>query len=141
MNDAEYETQLARLRALAGVWMKPLGLLWWRKIDMAYVRDSGDYSVDGEPSPNGCANTKADWRYLHATITWNIPVVAEQSDDELEYIFVHECCHILLNETRDLINKDQLRNDRDDWHAHEERVVSTVAQAFIWTRDMAKEPG
>ena len=132
MTDAEYEAQLGRIRALTDAWIAPLGLKWWR-VNMEYVRDSGEYKLDGKASPDGVANTHADYRYLHATITWNIPRVAEQDEERLEWIFVHECCHILIQETR-----GPEGDGFNDWLSHEERVCSTLASAFIWTRDSVK---
>lgn len=138
MNDVEFAAQMTRLRKLADKWVKPIGLGWWR-VEAEYERDSGNYHVDGEPSPNGVANIKADWRYMHATITFNMLRVAEQDDEHLEWIYVHELMHIFLNETRDLKGDGQLTTVRDDWLNHEERIASTLAHAFIWIRNDAIE--
>lgn len=127
MNDAEFATQKARITDLSDWWVPKLGLAWW-DINLAYARD--DFEVDGEPAPNTVACTSANWRYGHATITWNMPRVAEQSDQDLEMQFVHELQHIFLNEARE---------DGKDWLDHEERVASTYAKAFLWLR-AALEP-
>lgn len=125
MDDAEYERQKQRLLDLSEKWIKVLGLAWW-DIDLAYARD--DYEAPpGASSPDlSLAYCAADWRYGHACITWNMPIVREQRDDKLERTFVHELMHIFLSETRET---------GDDWLAHEERVASTLTKAFLWLRD------
>lgn len=139
MNDEEYEAQKARVDKLAETWIKSIGLGWWR-IEIVHVRDSGNYSPDGEPSPDGVACCKADWRYGHATVTFNLPRVAEKDDASLEWIFVHELMHIFLNELRAYVgDSNKLVADRDDWLAHEERAASTLASGFIWLRDSMRE--
>jgi hypothetical protein len=100
-----------------------LGLAWW-DIEFAYER--GSFEVDGEKAPSTVASCAANWRYGQAYIQFNMEQVAEQSDEKLERVFVHELMHIFLNETRE--------ND-DDWLDHEERVATTLTKAFLWLRD------
>jgi hypothetical protein len=59
-----------------------------------------------------------------------MPRVLELSDEDLERCVVHELVHVFLNEARE---------NGEDWLDHEERVASTLAQAFIWLRDHARE--
>lgn len=127
MNDSEYEAQRERLKALADKWVGPLGLGWW-DLDFAYARD--DYEPKHDNSRHDeLANCRCDWRYGHAMITWNMPLAAEQSDEQLERAFVHELCHIFLNEMR------WAREADTDGLDHEERVASTLTKAFLWLRD------
>lgn len=128
MNDAEFARQKERIIALADWWVPKIGLAWWQ-IDLVYARD--DFEVHGEPSPEAVAKTHANWRYGTAAITWNMPLVAQQSDGDLETAFVHELQHIFLNEARE---------NGDDWLDHEERVASTYTKAFLWLRDILSEP-
>jgi len=137
MTDAEFEAQRERLQKLSERWLEPLGLKWWH-VTLTYERDSGEYKVDGEPSPRSIANCAADWRYLNANITWNMLQVAEQDDEELELAFVHELMHVFLNEFRALHGDGATHGvERDDWLAHEERIASTLARAFVWVRERA----
>lgn len=126
MNDQEYEVQRGRLLALADRWVSAIGLGWW-DIELAYARD------DYEPTPNtkdtSIAQCKADWRYGHATITWNMPELPALSDEKLERCFVHELMHCFLSEARWRDGED---NDSLD---HEERVATTLQKAFVWLRD------
>ena len=131
MNDAEYEALKAKIKGHMDYWTVRLGLRWWRVVS-EYVRDSGDMKTDGNRAPDTAANCAADWRYMHATIKFNMPVYAESDADEQEYIVVHELCHVLVNETRD---PEELKG----FTPHEERVATTLAKAFIWTRDMTRD--
>jgi hypothetical protein len=123
VNDKEFEHQKQRLLVLIQRWVGPLGLGWW---DIVFDYERGSFDVDGELAPESAAKCRANWRYGHAHITFNMPCIAEQSDDQLERILVHEFMHIFLHETRE--------ND-DDWLDHEERVASTLTKAFLWLRE------
>lgn len=128
MNDKEYAAQKSRIEHLAEKWMQPLGLKWWH-IKLVYNREA-----DGDRDDGRCcvAYTTVDWHYLLGTITFNMQAVAEQSDGDLENQFVHECCHILINEMR-------MWGDHDKAIKHEERVATTLASAFIWTKEAGKD--
>jgi hypothetical protein len=125
MNDEECERQKQRLRCLADKWVQSIGLGWW-DIDMAYARDDYEAPPAASSPDRSLAYCSADWRYGHACITWNLPMVRDTPDDKLERCFVHELMHIFLSETRET---------GDDWLAHEERVASTLTKAFLWLRD------
>lgn len=107
-------------------WLKSLGLLWW-KITIVYLDDAkelvqqefyrGDETV--------LARTYADWRYGTGTIYFNITALDGMEDTEIENTVVHELAHILVNEMRE-----------GELH-HEERVVTGLTKAFLWTREGA----
>ena len=126
MTDAEYEAERQRLLALSEKWINPLGLGWW-DIDLAYARD--DYSPPGGTKNGVLAHCDVDWRYGHATITWNMPELLAYPDEKLERAFVHELMHIFLNEMRWTASNDEDSID------HEERVATTLTKAFLWQRD------
>lgn len=127
MNDEEFEKQKARIQTLTERWVKPLGLGWW-DIGVVYERDI--FEVDGKPAPDAVGKCTANWRYAHACLTFNMPLVRQQTDEQLERIFLHELMHIFLNEARE---------NGDDWLDHEERVASTLTKAFLWLRDHLSE--
>ena len=130
MDDAAFGKQKRRLLKLANRWIGPLGLKWW-KLDLVYSRTPLDSSKPGFYCQ---AKTSVAWEYLDATITWNMEAIEGLSDEELEKIFVHECCHILVNEMR-MWGPSKL--DEEKLHEamlHEERVVTQLALAFLWTR-------
>ena len=124
MNDAEFKAQKKRLQALRNRWHNCLGLRWWT-VTHNYERDT--LVVNGEMSATTAASCTADWRYLQATVSWNLALVADQTDAGLERIFVHEMMHILLDEMRHFHEEGGMN--------HEERVATTLAQAFLWTRE------
>jgi len=123
MNDAEYDTQKARIQVLIDRWVRRIGLGWW-DLSFEYVR--AEFEVDGKPAPETSARCTANWRYGHAHLAFNMPRVADLEDQDLERCFVHELMHIFLNEARE---------SGDDWLDHEERVASTLTKAFLWLRD------
>jgi len=131
MNDAEYEAQRARLKVLIDRWIYALGLGWWR-ITNSYDRTGEDFAdaaqVDHGFHTGVAARCYPEWRYLMATIVWNMPEVERMDDETLEIAFVHELMHIFLHE---------LHSDDEDHLAHEERVASMLSKAFIWARNAA----
>lgn len=131
MNDTEYEALKGRIEKLRDYWEPRLGLRWWT-ITFGYVRDASEFRVDDEPRPEAAGSCAADWRYLHAYIEFNMHKIfmQEMTDEELENVVVHELCHVLVNETRG--------PDLKAYMGHEERVTTTLAKAFIWTRDMTR---
>lgn len=138
MTDAEYRAQRKRLKALHDKWSTPLGLRWWR-VNYEYNRDSPESRDDGRTC---VAQAMVDWEYLNATITFDMQAVAnETDDDDLEYYFVHECCHILVNEMRMWGNADMPEGKHDEAMHHEERVVTQMAHAFIWTYRAGRDAG
>lgn len=127
VTDAEYEQQKARVQALADKWIGPLGLKWW-KIRIDYSRERLPVKDDGNTTEDTfCAmQVQASWKYLRAVITVSVPAIADIGDEELEWVFVHECAHVLLNEMR--------WADQADWLDHEERCASQLANSFLWLR-------
>jgi hypothetical protein len=130
LKDSEYELLKHRIEQLFDYWRERMGLKWWSLV-VHFVRDTGEFRVDGERKPETVACCEADWRYLKASLSFNMLACADLADGELEYVVVHELCHVLVNETRG--------PDLMAYKGHEERVTTTIAKAFIWTRDMARE--
>ena len=128
MNDQEFEAQRQRILALIDKWVTPLGLRWWR-LGFVYYRE-GLPRPDDDPEGVTLFYVTSRWRYLTAHIKVNIPAIADLDDARLEWGFVHEMCHVLVNETRE---------NGGDWLDHEERVCSTLANAFIWAREVDTE--
>lgn len=120
MTDAEYRKTVMRLRKAAGKWQTALGLGYWR---ITYEYESeGLMPVPARTDGQSVAATsRPDWRYKHATINFNVPVLADQTDDDLERFVLHELTHVLVNELR------------EEGLDHEERVVSELTSAFMWT--------
>jgi len=138
MTDKEFAFEKARIRKLVDRWVRPLGLNWF-KLDIDYER------VPLEPPQSATghnktyqwrtqANTAVVWEYRKASMAFDMNAIHGSSDDELESLFVHELCHILVNEMREW-------SDDDKGRKHEESVVEGLARAFVWTRDAGFDEG
>lgn len=116
------ETPIQKIRFYIDKWLKPLGLLWW-KVDIAFIDDPKELNQKEFYRDDDIvlARTFADWRYGTATIYFNVPAFEELSQTDIEMAVVHELVHILVNEMRE-----------GELH-HEERVVTGLTKAFLWT--------
>lgn len=123
MTDKEFEALKKRIDKYCKKWRAMLGLKWWR---IKYVWDRESKGQDtGTSQYQEAASTSVQWPYLDATITFNMPCLISETDEELEDSILHEHIHVLVNEMRNF----------DDGVCHEERVVSTLTNAFLWTYD------
>lgn len=134
MTDKEYREQKKRVQKYLDKWITPLGLRWW-KIDVVWDRATHCDSDPPGGSEHCAAHVKCRWEYLEATVTFHLLQLIEQKDDDLEKVIVHELCHVLVNEMRAPIAPND--ETHAEWMKHEERVVSTLACAFIWTYEEA----
>lgn len=115
------EVIMKEIREQLDKWVYCLGIGWW-DLDVYYL--DGKDAKKNFSSKDGniiLALTYADWRYGIASIYFNLPEVKKISSAELENTIVHELCHILVNEMREA----ELN--------HEERVVTGLTKAFLWT--------
>lgn len=105
----------------------PLGLRWWSIKPIYYTNQKeideifhDDDIVDGLIVP---FKVVAQWEYLQAYIYVNLPQVCNRTEKFIERAIVHELFHVLVNEMRERGIK------------HEERVVTTLTDAFFWLRE------
>ena len=75
----------------------------------------------------------AKWQYLKATLRFDVEAVNDLDDEELDHLFVHECCHALVNEMREW--------DGEHGIDHEERVVTMLTNAFGWMWQAGRDAG
>jgi len=113
------------VRKLFKKWTYLLGLRWWH-VSLTIITDPQEINEAFRDSEYGSvvATSHADWRYLDAEIKVNMPALAREDKSEIERVIVHELCHVLVNEMR------------EEGIDHEERVASTLASAFLWTRNI-----
>ena len=132
LDDAAYAKTKAQLEALAHKWATPLGLGTGWRLALRFERE-GIRADDAQDKRGERAlfEVHADWRYLHASIKASMPDLAETHADDIEWAFVHELAHILVNECRHM--------DQKDWLAHEERVCSQLANAFLGVHTQTRE--
>ena len=114
--------KLEQIKKLCNTWIYRLGLKWW-EVTLNFVTDKTEaYKMFGYDQESiVMARSYPDWRYMTCTIYFNIPAMKSKTEDEIEKIIIHELCHALVNE---------MREGHID---HEERVVTTLTKAFLWT--------
>lgn len=125
MTDKEYREQKKRLKKLIDKWHKTLGMGWFH-IDMIYDRARND------SNPETTAITSTSWQYRKATITWYMPSVADNDDDFLEGIVVHEFVHVLVAPMM-LVDK------QEDLPLQHEYATESVARAIRWAREAGRK--
>ena len=129
LSKADFKATTKRLESLIRKWHVPLGLQKWR---VCYSYDDTPPAMDDEEwQRTACTSSK--WQYLEASISFNIEACSELNDNELEEVFVHECCHILVAEMHGVVDTE--REWSKEQVAHEERVVVQLARAFIDVMD------
>lgn len=136
MNQEAYEAQKLRIRAAFDRWREVLGLDEWEVTlsyhDAEYVRRDG---AGGSAEAFGM--TTVDWEYRRATLDFRVDMAAEESDDDVEYVVVHEAMHVLLNGQRAMRAASEggaayLNYER----LFEEHTATTLARAFIRARKL-----
>ena len=134
MNDREYRAQKRRVRTVLNKWQGAVGLNSWR-LSYGWDRTGAEFPRpnpnDGELGIVTLMRTKSDWRYKTATILCNIPEIVDIEDAALDEYGVHELMHIVVQEMHYDPEHDQQPL------AHEERVVTELARAFLYVRDHA----
>lgn len=112
MGKKDLKRQQKRINALSQKWRTRLFLDEWH---VEHVWRNGPVIIDGKEDHEALAVVSTLWPYRRASIQWNLPAVAMHDDAELEHAFIHECMHILLEETR------------LDGHEHNEHTAETLA--------------
>jgi hypothetical protein len=110
-----------RVHRLVEKWVKITGLGWWQRLECNYYDKQDEFVKDNN---RVCImRTHIDWSRLWAEIDVNLPMVKQLDDKELEYVVLHELCHIMVSPMHS--------NKRIEI---EELVVTRLAQAFLWVR-------
>lgn len=138
MTDAEYRVQRKRLMLLQDKWHSTLGLRWWN-VTYSYSRDP--LKSEAAEGRTCLAQTMVNWEYMKATITFDMQAVIDETDDDLEVCFVHECMHIFVNEMRMWAESEMPSGKMDEAIKHEERVVTQLTNAVIWSRKSGLDDG
>lgn len=127
MTDKQLQVVMDNVRGLRKKWFPILGLNRWRNIPIVFRRECSS------DKPGAMAEVASAWDYKHATIFIYAPKWFEYMANS-EYHFVHECCHILVNEMRCWGPVTVPADDYERNIQHEERVVTELAMAFIRAR-------
>lgn len=142
MKDAQFKAIRDYCKPIALKW---LGLMYcgWDKVDLNWSDHYFDREHDGHPR-ECVAFCVADWRYMHATITfscarlwdhWNETTMLPEDPEFIEYLIIHEIGHVLINEMR------EWDGSKPETMGHEERVVSRMAKAFQYTFKQGMDAG
>ena len=99
-----------RIEQLIKKWKRKLWLGQWR-IDVLWEWNG----IDGEAA----ATVNADWKYMIATLKFDLPYCSTLKPDVLLNVIVHELVHLIVNEMR------------EDGVDHEERVVSHITSILV----------
>lgn len=138
MTDAEFNVQRKRLLALQDKWIPALGLRWWHT---TFVYSRQPLKSEAAEGRTCLAQTLVDWEYLNATITFDMQAIVDESDDDLEKTFVHECMHIFVHEMRMWAGPEVTYEKKEEAMKHEERVVTQLTNAVIWSRRAGYDEG
>lgn len=134
MNDAEYERVKALIDRLVDVWQERLRLGYWG-IHCYYYRSGAAFIRE---APEGAtkdtsAMCQSLWQYLTANLYFNVEKMVDTGDSEdWERIVIHEMTHAVVDELYHS-GKAQDGNteyEKDEWAAHNERVVTHLADSF-----------
>ena len=121
MTDKQFRKQRKRVQRHFRVWRERLRLTGW---EFGFNYHRGPYEVNGATNQRCMASAAVDWEYRAATLDFNLAEIARASEREVENCVVHELCHVLVREMRQWATAD-------DGLAHEERVCTEVAWAFL----------
>ena len=131
MTDKEYREAKAKVLRVYSSWKNELGLRDWA------IRLHFERGAPEETTPFVVLGvTSASWAYKIAEITFHLANFKDRTDYEIEEIVVHELCHILVCEMRTTVPSQEMSTEMN---RHEERVVTQLARAFIWTRDAGRK--
>lgn len=91
--------------------------------------DTWNVSVNFEPEisphrPECIASMNASWCYKEAAMTCYLPNLAKMKDRQIEYVVVHELCHVMVCMMRNRKSKVEM----------EEAVVTELAKSFMRTK-------
>jgi len=124
LTNTQKRTQAKRIKRLCRRWLRALGLEQWQlSFDLA-----DEHPLKGHHD-NAIAYCSAQWEYMQATIVFS-PKIVDLDDSKLEYVFLHELTHAMINEMRDWDDRDT-----DAAMRHEERVVTLVSSALQRARN------
>ena len=131
MTDKEFNSLKRTLARLLIKWQYNLGFRHW---DVHYdlVRDYHDESRDI------CADSSVSWEYMEIVIRFYGHKLSGKTEQELEEVIVHEFAHGLVGELRPGF---ACCSKNEDQGKHEERVVTMIANAILWSYQDGFEKG
>jgi len=141
VNDNDFQTLRAEIERQAEWWIGCLGLRTW-DVNLQFERGYEDNDKGGRTT----ATVDVHPEYMMFAITFycgalydsfGTPVCSVTEQQRMiERTILHELAHVLVAELRPLPNSDR---DWSEWLFHEERVVSQLTNALVWTAEDASD--
>lgn len=129
MTDAEYEAAKERIVQYAAYWIPILGLSDWEISWTLTKRGLGIESTAGAAyTVSGTCHAAPE--YLTAGITFDVGMLFDCDDDELEAIVLHELVHCRTEEARQVKESDE--------QYHIEHLTTQIERALLRARDMGR---
>lgn len=129
-NQKAYDDIQRIVKATNDIWCERLGISHW-EIRQVYL--DSYYGDDGEEDFKITACTETRWQYEQAKIKWFLPSAVRHSLPYIEFVLVHELCHIVLAAEQGI--PDSLPSPNEDWSAAQREKIELgtekVARA-IW---------
>ena len=126
MTDKEYKTIKRLACKYFDVWRLRMGLRHW---DLTLLMSRTE-CPDSRETAGRC---DCMWEYKSATITIYAPRFLNAPESKMLRIIIHEFCHVLVREMREWGDPGMDDKTAINKVAHEERVVTNLTDAFIWT--------
>lgn len=133
MTDREVTATKGRVLKAYRRWSTVTGMTAWF-VDHVWYRNG----TAGDGSPITAGRAQIRWEYFQAQFHWNLEILSEDSDDELDRIVRHEICHALVAEMREWATDDVTEEKSKEAMKHEERTVSMLASILKWTREQGQ---
>lgn len=121
LTEKQHLQQIKRLEKIVKPWSSRLGLFDWEADVIVTQHELGVSALD--ENANVLASCSASWPYKAARLEFSGPGILRIDDDDLERAVVHELMHCKVNEMAKGEGVDP----------HEERVVTDLTNATIWT--------
>lgn len=93
MTDDEFDVMSEKVEGLITLWKPFFGIENWR-VNIHFYRGA----IPGNEDAAGCCHSL--WEYLDATLEFNLAELAENDDEQLESVVVHELLHIIVDELK-----------------------------------------
>lgn len=125
MDDKEYRRLSRIIDKLGKTWFSTLGFNRW-KVKVRLHRGIN------EDNPKCQAKCHALWEYMDMLLEFWVEALEDMTEREVEEVFLHECCHGLVNEMREWT---------PDRMCHEEHVVTQLVLALAWAKHDGRQEG
>ena len=107
---------------------KEIGVTDWY-IRYRFVRDQVGADTHGMDVEETACVTKADFQYRQCKFFWYLPSIGCATDAEIEFIAIHEFCHLLMSPLNDCMKSG----------THVDKLVELATEN--WTRAIMSATG